>query len=317
MLTPVAGMDAGMRVVRFEHYGDINVLQIAEVPTPEAGPGRVVVAVRAAGINPGEAGIRVGALHDRFPATFPSGQGTDFAGVVHAIGSDVEGVAVGAEVLGWSEERSSHAEFVAVPASQVVPKPPAVPWEVAGSLFVASGAAYAAVHAVAPIAGQTVVVSGAAGGVGLLALQLLRDLGVTAIAVASPASQRLVEGFGAVQVSYGENLETDLRHAVPAGIDGWVDFFGGGYVEAAVRLGVAPEKIDTIIDFQAAQAHPGVQIKGTHDVGSAALLTELAGMVADGRLQVPIAATFPLEQVQAAFTELERRHTHGKIVLLP
>jgi NADPH:quinone reductase-like Zn-dependent oxidoreductase len=295
MLTPVAGMDAGMRAVRFEHYGDINVLQIAEVPTPEAGPGRVVVAVRAAGINPGEAGIRVGALHDRFPATFPSGQGTDFAGVVHAIGSDVEGVAVGAEVLGWSEERSSHAEFVAVPASQVVPKPPAVPWEVAGSLFVASGAAYAAVHAVAPVAGQTVVVSGAAGGVGLLALQLLRDLGVTAIAVASPASQRLVA----------------------AGIDGWVDFFGGGYVEAAVRLGVAPEKIDTIIDFQAAQAHPGVQVKGTHDVGSAALLTELAGMVADGRLQVPIAATFPLEQVQAAFTELERRHTHGKIVLLP
>ena len=111
-----------MKAVRFDHYGDLDVLYIGNVPAPTAEPGRVVVAVRAAGTNPGEAIIRKGDLEAMFPGTFPSGQGTDFAGVVSAVGDGVASVSVGDEVMGWSHERSSQAEQVSVPAEQVIPK---------------------------------------------------------------------------------------------------------------------------------------------------------------------------------------------------
>jgi NADPH:quinone reductase-like Zn-dependent oxidoreductase len=126
-----------MKAVRFDQYGGLDVLEIREVEDPVAGPGRVLVEVRAAGMNPGEISIREGRMHERFPATFPSGEGTDFAGVVREVGAGVDSFAAGEEVLGWSEERSSHAELVAVPQDQLTAKPPSVPWEVAGSLFVA------------------------------------------------------------------------------------------------------------------------------------------------------------------------------------
>src|ERR1700685_1208675 len=155
-----------MKAVRFDKYGGLDVLEVREVEDPVAGPGQVLVAVRAAGLNPGEIAIREGRLDARWPATFPSGEGTDFAGVVQGVGADVSAFAAGDEVLGWTEERASQAELVVVPADQLTAKPTAVPWEVAGSLFVAAFAAYASLQAVAPRAGETVVVSAAAGGVG-------------------------------------------------------------------------------------------------------------------------------------------------------
>lgn len=311
------GMDSSMRAIRFDRYGDVEELKVEEVPKPSATDGRVVIEVRAAGTNPGEAAIRKGLMDAQFPATFPSGQGTDLAGVVTEVGPGVSGFAVGDEVLGWSDERASHAEYVSAPAEQLTPKPPAVPWEVAGSLYVAGLAAYGAVQAIAPVAGQTVVVSGASGGVGLIALQLVRNRDVRVLAVSSVDSQREVEQFGADLVAYGDDLTDRLRRAAPDGIDGWIDLFGDGYVDIALELGVVPEKINTIIDFVAAQQQEGVQIQGTQSVASAQNLAELAGMVADGRVQVPITATYTFEQVQDAYTELEARHTHGKIVLVP
>jgi len=125
-----------MRAVRFDRYGGIDVLDVREVDDPEAAPGRVVVELKAAGVNPGEMAIREGFLHERWPATFPSGQGSDLAGVVVGVGPDVTAWRVGDEVLGFSHERSSHAELIAVPADQLVAKPAAVPWEVAGALYV-------------------------------------------------------------------------------------------------------------------------------------------------------------------------------------
>ena len=129
--------------------------------------------VKAAAINPGEAAIRSGALHGRFPATFPSGEGSDLAGVVSAVGEGVEGFAVGDHVLGFSFRRSSHATYVAVPTTQLIHKPPELSWEVAGSLYVVGCTAYAAVRAVDPKEGETVAVSAAAGGVGTVVVQLL------------------------------------------------------------------------------------------------------------------------------------------------
>ena len=218
-------------------------------------------------------------------------------------------------MLGWSEERSSQAEYVAVPAGQIVVKPSAVSWEVAGSLFVAACAAWGGVTAIDPVAGQTIVVSGASGGVGLLAVQLLRERDVRVVGIASTSSHAELERYGAVGVAYGDDLETDLRSATPDGIDGWFDTSGDGYVNLAVTLGVPAPKIDTIIDFDAAARHEGVQTVGTHQVGTAEVLAGLVARVADGRLRVTVAATYPVEQVREAFAQLEQGHTHGKIVL--
>src|ERR1700761_3428474 len=151
--------------VRFDKYGGIDVLQVVEVGRPLVGPGQVLVRVKAAGINPGEASIRKGLFADRWPATFPSGQGSDLAGVVEEIGSGVAGVHAGDEIIGFSEKRSSQAELVVIEAANLVPRPANVSWEQAGALFVAGTTAFAAVRTVSLKEGDTVVISGAAGGV--------------------------------------------------------------------------------------------------------------------------------------------------------
>lgn len=305
-----------MRAVRFDHYGGVDVLEVREVEDPAAEPGRVLVAVRAAGINPGEISIREGRMHERWPATFPSGEGSDFAGVVTDVGDGVQTFAAGDEVLGWTEERASHAELVAVPADQLTSKPPSLSWEVAGSLFVAGMAALASVSAVALRGGETVVVSAAAGGVGSIAVQLARRTGATVIGLAGERNHDWLRAHDVVPVTYGEGQAERLREAASGKIDAFIDTFGGGYVALAIDLGVSPERINTIADFGAAQRY-GVKTQGTHAIASAERLAELAALAADGSLEIPIARTFPLDQVREAYRELEQRHTHGKIVLLP
>jgi NADPH:quinone reductase-like Zn-dependent oxidoreductase len=305
-----------MRAVRFDEYGGVDVLEVRDVEDPVAGPGQVLVAVKAAGINPGEISIREGRLHERWPATFPSGEGTDFAGLVRAVGDGVTSFAEGDEVLGWTEERASHAELVVVGADQLTAKPPPVSWEVAGSLFVAALAAYASVQAVAPQAGEVVVVSAAAGGVGSVAVQLARRAGATVIGLASERNHDWLRRHDIVPVSYGEGQADRIREAAHGTIDAFIDTFGGGYVDLAIGLGVAPDRINTIIDYDAVQRH-GVHAQGTHAIASAALLAEVTGLVADGDVEIPIARTFALDQVRDAYRELADRHTHGKIVLLP
>src|SRR2546430_10524711 len=154
------------KAVQFDSYGGIDVLEVRDVPRPVPGAGEVLVEVRAAGINISEAVIRSGAVHDLFPATFPSGQGSDLAGVVAELGSGVTGFAVGDEVIGFSMRRSSHAEYVTVPANQLTAKPSEVSWEVAGSMFVAGATAYGAGRAGRLAPGGTVALPGAAGGGG-------------------------------------------------------------------------------------------------------------------------------------------------------
>jgi NADPH:quinone reductase-like Zn-dependent oxidoreductase len=307
-----------MRAVRFDRYGGVDELHVADVPVPAAGPGQVVVAVRAAGLNPGETPIREGRFHEMWPAAFPSGQGTDFAGTVHEVGPDVADVAVGEAVVGWTEDRASQAEYVAVPADQLVPKPAGVPWEVAGGLYVAGGAAWAGVTTVDPRPGETVVVSGASGGVGVVTVQLALERGASVIALASQAHREFLEGLGATVVEYRpqDRLAERIRAAAPEGVAAWIDTFGGGYVDLAVSLGVAPQRINTIADVDGAQRN-GTQRVGTHDVTDAAVLAQLLDRVADGRIVLPVAATYPLEKIHDAVRELEQRHTRGKIVLLP
>jgi NADPH:quinone reductase-like Zn-dependent oxidoreductase len=306
------------KAVLFDSYGEADVLEVRDVPKPVPAAGDVLVEVKAAGINPGEAMIRRGALHDRWPATFPSGQGSDLAGVVAEIGDGVDAFAVGDEVLGFSEDRTSHAQFVVVPAGQLTAKPPQVPWEVAGALFVAGTTAYAAVRAVALKAGDTVAIAGAAGGVGTIAVQLATRAGATVLGIAGPSNDDWLAAHGVVPVNYGDRLADRLRAAAPDGrIDAFLDFFGGGYVELAVaELGVDTQQVDTIIDFPAIERF-GVKGEGNAEAADAAVLAELAGLVAAGELEVPVAEVYPLDQVKEAFRTLEQRHTRGKIVLRP
>jgi NADPH:quinone reductase-like Zn-dependent oxidoreductase len=149
------------KAIRFDQYGDIDVLQVVDVERPAPGLGHVLVKVKAAGINPGEASIRKGLLADRWPATFPSGQGSDLAGVVAALGEGVQGFAVGDEVIGFTNKRASQAEFVVVEASDLTHRPRNVSWEATGSLFVAGTTAYAAIRAVSLKQGDILAVSGA------------------------------------------------------------------------------------------------------------------------------------------------------------
>jgi NADPH:quinone reductase-like Zn-dependent oxidoreductase len=306
------------KAVEFDSYGGIDVLQVRDVPRPVPGAGEVLVEVRAAGINPSEAVIRSGALHHLFPATFPSGQGSDFAGVVAQLGPGVSGFAIGDEVIGFSMRRSSQAEYVIVPANQLTPRPSNVPWEVAGSLFVAGVTAYAAVRAVNLLQGDTVVIAGAAGGVGSIAVQLARRAGATVLGIAGQSNDAWLAGHGAVPVNYGDDLPARLLSATKSGhIDALLDFFGGGYVEMAIEdLKLPPDKVDTIADFDAVKRF-GVQSKGGADAATAAVLAELADLVAQGELEVPIAGVFALDEVREAYRQLELRHTRGKLVLRP
>lgn len=305
-----------MRAVRFHAYGEIDVLEVTEVSDPLPGEGEVLVRVTAAGINPGETAIRTGALHDRWPATFPSGQGSDLAGVVERVGRGVDRVRPGDEVIGFTDDRASHAELVIVDVEHLTARPSSVPWDAAGALFVAGSTAWAAVRAVGVSPGDVIIISGAAGGVGTLATQLARDGGATVIGLASERHHAWLHEHGAIALTYGEGVAQRIREAAGGRVDAMIDTFGSGYVDLAVDLGVAPERIDTIIDFPAAARH-GAKTDGRAQAASREVLANLAELIAAGRLEIPIARTYPLEHIRDAYRQLEERHTLGKIVLHP
>ncbi|GIH14017.1 NADP-dependent oxidoreductase [Rugosimonospora africana] len=304
------------RAVRFDRYGGTDVLYVADVEVPAPRPGEVLVAVRAAGINPGEAAIRDGGLAAMFPATFPSGEGSDLAGVVEQVGDGAGPFAAGDEVMGWTDGRASHAEYVAVPADHLIRKPAGLSWEVAGSLYVVGVTAYACVRAVGAGPGDTIAVSAAAGGVGSVVVQLLKVRGADVIGIASDPHHAWLSSIGAMPISYGDDLAQRIREEAPSGVDAFIDTFGPEYVRLAVELGVARDRINTVIAFDAAKEY-GVKSEGSSTAASVEVLAEVAELVASGRVRMPIAATYPLDEVRAAFEELEKRHTHGKIVLVP
>jgi NADPH:quinone reductase-like Zn-dependent oxidoreductase len=304
------------RAVRFDRYGDRDVLYVADIPMPVPDEGEVLVEVRAAAINPGESGIRNGAMHDRLPADFPSGEGSDLAGVVVGVGPGVDEFAVGDEVLGFSWKRSSHATHAAVPVGQLILKPPDLPWEVAGSLYVVGCTAYAAVRAVAPRAGETVAVSAAAGGVGSIVVQLLGRLDVHVIGIASADNDEWLVAHRVTPVHYGEGLADRLLVTAPDGIDAFIDLFGPEYVQLAADIGIRRDRIETIIAFTKAE-ELGTKADGSATASTTDVLSEIADLVASGQVEVPVAARYRLDEVRDAFAQLEQRHTRGKIVLVP
>jgi NADPH:quinone reductase len=189
-------------------------------------------------------------------------------------------------------------------------------WEVAGSLYVVGCTAFAAVRAVDAKAGETIAVAAAAGGVGTVVVQLLALRGSRILGIASEANADWLRAHGAIPVPYGDGLAERLPAAGEGKIDAFIDLFGPEYVQLAVDLGIPHDRIETIASFEKAQ-ELGVKAEGSATASTPEVLSEMATLVASGAIDIPIAATYPLDRVADAYAELEERHTRGKIVLIP
>lgn len=292
-----------MRAVRFSRYGGPEVLEVVDVETPVPADDEVLVRVEVADINPGEGRIRRGEFHAMWPATFPEGQGNTLVGTVETVGEAVAGFSVGDRVLG-AATRSSHAEYVVVDPTTLFHLPEGLDPERAATLMSIGATAWAAVRAAAPVAGETVVISGAAGAVGHVAAQLAVLRGSTVIGVASGRHAEYLRSLGVTPVTYGDGVEDRLREAAPQGIDAWIDAYGHGNVALAIELGVSPDRIDTINEFEVTEQH------GAHTDAHAEGLTQQAvddlhELLKAGTLTIRIRERFPLEQVQDAYRLLE------------
>lgn len=301
------------RAVKFWKYGGPDVLQLVEVERPHAEPGTIVVEVVTAALNPGEIGIREGHFDVMWPATFPEGQGNDFAGQVAEVGEGVEGFTIGDQVLGFAP-RAAQANFVVVGTDALAPKPPALSWEAAATIAGVGATAWAAVEAVRPGPRETVVVSAAAGGVGVIAAQLARLRGAHVIGTASEGNFPLLRSLGVTPVRYGLGLAGRISAAAPSGVDAYIDTFGAGNVDIAIGLGVRPDRINTLADGAAILKY-GVHSDAQEEAASPGLWATLADMAAEGQFTIPIAQVYPLEEVRQAYRDVATRHTSGKRVL--
>ncbi|MCV2396012.1 NADP-dependent oxidoreductase [Actinotalea sp. M2MS4P-6] len=307
-----------MRAVQFDTYGDVDVLEVRDVPRPAPGRGQLLVRVRTAAVNPDDLPRIEGQLDEILPVTFPAGVGCDFAGVVEEVGEGVNHLAIGSEVIGFSHSHDALAEYVVAPRHHVVHRPATVSWEVGGGLALAGMTAYAAVRAVAPRPGETILVSAAAGGVGSLVVQLVQRTGAAVVGIAGRQHHSWLREHGVVPVDHAgtvAEIAAAVTHAAGGPVHALVDCFGHGYVEAAVELlGVPPDRIDTVVDMGAARRF-GAGNLGQESAAQAHVLEELVRLASTGELEVPIATVLPLADLRLAYRLLEGHHTHGKIVL--
>lgn len=301
------------KAVTFTRYGGVDVLELVSSPPPTPGPGEVVVEVLAAGINHIEAYVRQGLFADDVPVAFPQGQGTDFSGLVMAIGEGVTSFARGSEVLGHAV-MASHANYIVVPQSSLVAKPASLSWEVAGSLFLAGLAANDAVEAVRVAPGDTVVISAAAGGVGSMEAHLAMAKGATVIGTCGERNFDYLRQIGVKPVVYGDGLADRIRALAPRGVGAYIDNFGRDNPDVAEDLGVSSSRFrssDHRRDIELAAMHPTPEQAENHT----RVLAGLAGLAADRTINVLISGFYPFTRVRDAFEDLEQRHARGKIVL--
>ncbi|MFG2720900.1 NADP-dependent oxidoreductase [Streptomyces sp. NPDC048416] len=302
------------KAVRYLRFGDPDVLEVHEIPEPHAAPDEVRVRVTAAGLNPMDWQIAARSeTAARFGITLPAGFGSDFAGVVDEVGADATGFAVGDRVFGAAIGRSVADHVLVKPAEATLRHTPdGVGDEVAATLPVAGLTAFAALAAIGLHAGDTVLIGGAAGGVGVFATQLAKRAGARVLGTASERTFGFLRGLGAEPVAYGPGLADRVRALAPEGITAATDLFGRETVGAALELGVAPERISVVADGPAPP--PGVRATGALDAGPGAL-ERITDAIRSGEITVPIAATYPVERIREAVTTQAAGHVHGKIVI--
>ncbi|OAA20848.1 Zn-dependent oxidoreductase, NADPH:quinone reductase [Frankia sp. EI5c] len=301
-----------MKAAAFYAPGPPEALRLVELRRPEPAPGELRVRVRAAGVQPVDLAIREGRMPPAVDAS-PLVPGNEFAGVVDELGPWVTGFAVGDEVLGF-RVLGCYAEYVVVPADQVVRRPAGLPWEIAGGLSGAGQTAHTAVEVLRLTAGDTVLIHAAAGAVGTVAVQLARLAGATVIGTASPANHDYLRSLGAVPVSYGSGLVDRVRAVAPGGVDASLDAAGADGLRAAVELVGDRDRIATIVAFELA-AQLGV--RWLRSQRSAARLAALVDLYVRGRLRVQLRHAYPLERAADAHRDVGTGHGRGKVVLTP
>jgi NADPH:quinone reductase-like Zn-dependent oxidoreductase len=299
-----------MKAILFDRFGGPEVLHEADIEVPQPGPGQVRVRVKVAGLNALDGKIRSGAQEARFPTPLPSVPGRELAGVVDALGEGVRDVQVGDEVLGWSDT-GSYAEYAL--ATIVAPKPAGLDWQHAAALPAASETAERVLNLLGVAAGETVLMHGAAGAVGTLAVQLATARGARVIGTAGPANQDYLTSLGATATLYGEGLVERVRALAPDGVDAVFDLAGKGALEDSITLRGGTDRIVTIADLRAHQL--GITFSSGPSEASADRLAALAQDAATGKVVTTVTA-YPLDQAATAQQVSDAGHVRGKLVLI-
>ncbi|WP_037357390.1 NADP-dependent oxidoreductase [Amycolatopsis orientalis] len=296
-----------MKAVRFAAYGGPEVLELAEVPEPHAGPGQVRVAVRAAGVNPHDWRTREGQFQRIRPIELPAGVGQDASGVVDEVGEGVSGVAVGDLVLGRGV--NTYAEFAVL--NSWAPLPSGLSFAEAAGYPSVVETALRVLRLIGVQTGQTLVVSGAAGGVGSAVLQIARDRGIKVIGTASAANQDYVRSLGAIATTYGEGWVDRVRQF--GQVDAALDLNGTGVIRGLLELTGDPSRVLTIADLEAPML--GIRFAGVGGSMTEAL-TETVELIERGKLRIPVDKSYPLAEASAAHADSQAGHTRGRRVLL-
>ncbi|MGM9462998.1 NADP-dependent oxidoreductase [Streptomyces murinus] len=296
-----------MKKVSFAEFGGPDVLRLTDAEEPHAGPGRIRIAVRAAGVNPVDWRIREGQKLGAHPIELPSGVGLDAAGVVDEVGEGVEGVEIGDHVFG--EGSSTYAEFAVLSAWARMPE--GLTFEEAAGYPSVVETALRIVREVGVQPGQTLLVSGASGGVGSAVLQIARDRGITVIGTAGAANQDYLRGLGALATTYGEGWVERVRRLGP--IDAALELAGSGVLRELVELVGDPRKVVSIADLGAPEF--GVRFSGV--AGSVPdALAMAADLISRGRLHIPVEKSYPLAEAAAAHIDSRAGHTRGRRVIV-
>ncbi|TDD53187.1 NADP-dependent oxidoreductase [Kribbella antibiotica] len=303
-----------MQAVVFEEFGGPEVLAVRDVPEPHAGAGQVRIKVHAAGVNPLDWKIRRGYFQGMIDVTFPATPGVEVAGVVDEAGEGAA-FAVGDEVVGWGAT-GAYAEYAI--ADNVTLKPAGLSWEQAVALPVAGETAQRVLDLLGVKSGETILIHGAAGAVGSIAVQLAAAAGLTVVGTASPRNHDFVRSLGATPIEYGDGLVDRVRAAAPQGIDAAFDTAGQGGLKESIELLGGPERVITIADFSAGELgiHASASGTATPEEVRAGLDAQLAA-AASGKLTVRVADTFSLADAVKAQEISEDGHAQGKLIVQP
>jgi NADPH:quinone reductase-like Zn-dependent oxidoreductase len=302
-----------MKAARFSQFGGPEVLEIVDLPDPHPGPGQIRVAVHAAGINPSDWKARKGELGGQLPQT----TGRDVAGVADEIGEGVTDVAVGDRVFGFSGGSVGAGAAELALLSDYAPIPPSLDFAEAAALPVVLETATRALDALGAGAGagKTLLINGASGGIGSVAVQLAVARGARVIGIASPGNHDYLRSLGAEPVGYGAGLAGRVRAVAPGGADLALDVAGSGVLPELIELTGGPQHVVTVADFAGAQEY-GVRFSRGEDGRALHAIAEIGDLIESGRFSLPVVQTFPLGEIAAAHRVSEDGHVRGKLVLL-
>lgn len=306
-------MSNAVRTYMFTEYGGPENQELMERAVPEPGPTEVRIEVRAAGVNPVDWKIRRGNLREVMPLDMPAGVGREAAGIVRAVGQDVEGLAVGDEVFGnVSPTSGGIAEAALLAAGSTARKPPGVAWETAAVLPVSAATAYDGLAQLACAPGEILLINGVGGGVGVVAAQLARDADITVVGIAGADKRELVESLGAVHVASGQNVAERVHQVLPDGVHAVLDLVGGDPLRAVAGLVTDPSRIVSAADPDTVTELGGAPIERD---GTSRVLDAVMHQVALGKLDPHVNETFSLDEASEAIQAVEEGHARGKVVV--